>query len=422
MNTDSSAPGSSDRAARPERRTRGLLALALLAMILAGVWVLWSAGIRRDFDGRGGITPLLAVSTRFPPDGRLSGDAYIGTQTCAECHPGEYVLFTGSGHARTFRPAASRVIAQQLAGKEVVDPERPGVKWSYSLRDGQFHIRRQEAGKIEQFVADYALGSGHHATTFVTVLDLYPARFLEHRLTHYAKDDTLKITPGQDSASPAPGTTPHGRELSHRDSRKCFTCHTTQLSAHPGVDVDPPTLIPAVTCERCHGPGRGHVEAARDLTATEEIDLSMPMGRGRWTVQSQLTLCGDCHRHPSRVPTSRLDPDDPVLARFQPVGLSQSRCFQGSGGRMTCVTCHDPHARASSDPVFYENACLQCHAPSSPDLAPAITGEPPPGPSPPCPVSPTSGCISCHMPGIDSGQHILFTDHWIRVRDSRSGP
>ena len=95
----------------------------------------------------------------------------------------------------------------------------------------------------------------------------------------------------------------------------------------------------------------------------------MPMGLGGWTVQSQLDLCGKCHRHPSRVPPDRLDADDPVLARFQPIGLSQSLCFKRCQGRLSCVSCHEPHARASSDPAHYERLCKGCHTSSRPGPA-----------------------------------------------------
>ena len=47
-------------------------------------------------------------------------------------------------------------------------------------------------------------------------------------------------------------------------------------SAIAGRPFDAETLIPNVTCERCHGPGRRHVEAAR----RGEASLDMPFGLG----------------------------------------------------------------------------------------------------------------------------------------------
>jgi hypothetical protein len=384
-------------------------------------WFLGIGGSGSLFDGRGGLSAMLEIRKEIPAQGRFSGDRYIGSRVCAECHPGEYALFTGSGHALTFRMASERRLTDQLAGVSVPDPERPAVTWSYEKRGGRFRIKREEDGKLEQYVADYALGSGHHATTFVTVLSLAPPRILEHRLTYFTQDRTLGITPGHVAGDEAPGTTPSGRELSSSETTKCLGCHATQLSELGNSDLDPSTLIPGVACERCHGPGRDHVMAARRGAGDEE--LTLPMGSGRWSPRSQLELCGKCHRHPLRVPAERLNPDDPVLARFQPIGLSQSRCFRGSAGSFTCVSCHDPHARSSSDPAIYERVCLECHrqsAAASKNVGQDVT--PSAGMGSVCPVSPAEGCLSCHMPRINSGQHVLFTDHWIRVhRGSASG-
>jgi hypothetical protein len=259
-------------------------------------------------------------------------------------------------------------------------------------------------------VIDYAFGSGHHATTFVSLTDPDPrhAAGLEHRLTHFTAPGTLGITPGQ-KASEAAGNdevTPVGSRLDSNEVVHCFRCHTTMTSADDGKTLDPSSMIPNVSCERCHGPGRAHVEAARHGAE----NLTMPYGPGRATATQQLQLCGQCHRYPVlrpavadfEVPPAEIRADNPRIVRFQPVGLMQSACYVKSRGALSCVTCHDPHARASKDRAGYEAACLSCH--QAPKSLPA------------CPVSPRDGCLKCHMPARDSGQGIPFTDHWIRVR------
>jgi Cytochrome c554 and c-prime len=399
---------------------RVILLTALVGLMVALGWIIWTAGRDRLVDGRGGLSLFLAISKDVPSGGRYRGDPYIGHRVCAECHPGEYALFTRSGHAQTIRSASERRISDQLAGRTVPDPERPDVRWTYAKEKGEFLVQRRDAGKIERFVIDYAVGSGHHATTFVTVLDLDPAKILEHRLTYYTREGTLGITPGQTGGPGTPGMTPAGAELSDRDTIDCFGCHATQLSAHAYLKLDPLMMIPNVTCEKCHGPGRAHVEAARRGVGAGY--LSMPMGLDGWTVQSQLELCGRCHRHPSRALPQELIADDPFLARFQPVGLSQSRCFKESAGRLSCVSCHDPHDRSSSDRTIYERVCLSCHVMSSQGKAEdAERARSHPAATTVCPVSPLKGCIACHMPGVDSGQHVLFSDHWIRVRRPAPG-
>jgi hypothetical protein len=117
-----------------------------------------------------------------------------------------------------------------------------------------------------------------------------------------------------------------------------------------------------------------------------------------------MRLCGDCHRHPAQAPPGEIRADNPRIARFQPVGLMQSACYTKSDGALSCVNCHDPHSPASTDRASYAAACLACHKP---------------GGQPICSVSPRRDCIDCHMPALDTGQGILFTDHWIRVRKDR---
>src|SRR5262249_32603736 len=156
--------------------------------------------------------------------------------------------------------------------------------------------------------------------TFVTVTDPHRPAALEHRITYFAATDAPGITPGQRAEARIEGTTPRGRALSPRDTLRCFGCHATPLvdrpvpfSGHAPVPALGP-LSPNVPCERCHGPGRAHVTAAR----AGRTDLAMPFGFDRGTAASQLALCGQCHRHPARFPKDRIRPDDPALARFQP--------------------------------------------------------------------------------------------------------
>ena len=76
--------------------------------------------------------------------------------------------------------------------------------------------------------------------------------------------------------------------------------------------------------------------------------------------------------------------------RFQAFGLTRSRCFQESRDKLSCVTCHNPHADAATDRRAYEKVCLSCHS-GAPPTAKTEQGKI-------CPVNRTSGCVECHMP------------------------
>ena len=335
--------------------------------------------------------------------GRKPGDRFLGPLACRDCHLGIYSQFVKSGHARTIRPAADRELAKWLTAQVVADPEKAGVSWSYELRGDELAVIREEGEKREEQVVDYAIGSGHHATTFLSLVGENPTLAREHRLTYYAHLDALGITPGQEAYDPASGTGESGRNLSVEYTYLCFACHTTITSAEDLTRVDVKTMMPNVTCERCHGPGKSHVEAAK----REAMDLSMPFGKEtgpqRWTARSQMQMCGGCHRLPEMVSPDVIRVDNPELARFQPAALMQSACYKQSAGRLHCLTCHDPHRPAETDARFYERVCLECHTKSRGQTQ--------------CVVSPAEKCVDCHMRARDAGQGVLFTDHWIRVAE-----
>ncbi len=354
---------------------------AVLLAIVAGVgWWSWARSSRRAAG---------------------SASSYVGDRSCRECHPGESALHARSGHAHTLRPAAETAAARKLDGIIAPDPERPSVTWSFALGDGAFATTRRAADDVRRMVLEYAFGSGRHAVTFGTLVDRDPEhpRLLEHRLTAFAHDDRPGLTPGQSLAGHADGNTPYGRRHSAENTRQCFDCHATTTSDRGPSTLDTATMIPDVSCERCHGPGRSHIDAARH--GAGHAALAMPLGPGRSTPAEEVRACGQCHRLPEMVAPGSIRPENPVLVRHQPVGLMQSACYIKSRGAMGCTTCHDPHDRTSDDVAAYESACLKCHS----------------GPSrTPCPTSPRSGCIACHMPLRDVTRGMKMTDHWIRTR------
>ena len=373
------------------RRKRVLLTfVGLIAVIgLAWVWRVRSVVPRaetREFGSKSGVDPTYAL--------------YVGEQVCSECHPGEAALHSRSGHARTLRTAARIGWKRQLEGGVTEDPERPGVLWKFTQQDGQLWTERTVAGTVERFMFDYAFGSGRHAITFVSLVDRDPLLPVcrESRLSLFAHTQSAGLTPGLSLAGHAAGNSETGCLHSTAETHNCFRCHTTVTSDRGLGVLDPATMIPNISCERCHGPSRSHVEAARRGDHAQALRL--PFGQGRSTTNNQLELCGSCHRLPAMISPGAIRIDNPTLVRHQPVGLIESACFKRSNRAVNCVTCHDPHARASSDRTHYETICLSCHS------AKGAT---------PCTVSTRSGCIECHMPRRDVTRGMIMTDHWIRI-------
>jgi hypothetical protein len=393
------------------------MSLLLLAIIGGGAIAI-EEEIRRS---RPPAPPSLAgsrVEDRSRPTagaGRITG--YVGAATCRECHPGESALYARSAHRRTLRratPDQSPVVAW-LAGKMWKDPEVADVTWSYQVKDGRLVAQRASDGRNESLPLDFGVGSGVHGVTFVAVQagarpGMEPTG-IEHRISYLAHGPSIAITPGQENRRAGrlePHDVPWGRTLGSDGLQECFKCHATLTSTLASTRLDLSSLIPNVTCESCHGPGRDHVEAAR----RGQDELTMPMGYDRPEPWVEVNLCGGCHKLPPDLAGDQLSPDNNELARLQGVGISLSPCYAQGRSGLRCVACHDPHDRVSHDRTRYEAACLACHGTASKrDSKP---GE--------CPVSPQSGCIGCHMPRREVSGKAWFTDHWIRKPARSTGP
>jgi hypothetical protein len=300
----------------------------------------------------------------------------------------------------TLTPVAKSAIARQLDGTRVADPEQSGVSWSYAFREGSLVAERQEEADVRRAILEYAFGSGRHATTFVSLTNRTPQgpAILEHRLTVFAGKAEPDITPGQAVGGDPAGIQAMGRDYPAAKAYQCFECHATLTSRRDRTRLDTATMVPNIGCERCHGPGRAHVEAAR--SGAGPAALAMTHGPDRASAAEQIAMCGACHRLPSMGDPGLVRTDNPVLVRFQPVGLMQSACYKKAEGKLSCVSCHDPHARTSSDRAAYEEVCRSCHG--APDQVA-------------CKVAPASGCLECHMPRRDVSRDMMMTDHWIRI-------
>jgi hypothetical protein len=395
-------PSAGSRGGRRVGTALFLTAIILVAVaVIAGYWP-WTREPRLQSVTRSSADLTASLGSG---QGRIA--KYLGEATCRDCHPGESAMQRRSGHDRTLRLAERSLIIDWLDGKSVSDPKYPDIRWSFHRREKRLVVERTAGGKSESLALDYALGSGKHGVTFVAIAGekskLNPSG-IEQRVSYLANDPRLAITPGQEGSpqlehhglavlSPA-----FGRLMDPDQLRQCLGCHATLTSTGTRNRLETATLVPNVSCERCHGPGGDHVDAAR----RGETDLNMPMGGDRDPPWVQVNMCGECHRLPSSktVSWSSIRPDNPGIVRFQGVGVSMSACYAKGLGGLRCTTCHDPHDRTSSDHSRYEATCLSCHRSAQAQKA--------------CPISPTANCVGCHMPRREVSGNGVFTDHWIR--------
>ena len=330
-----------------------------------------------------------------PASAQQKHSTFVGIETCRECHAENADSHLRTPHATTFATTDESATAVGICNTTADGGSARG-HYVYECDAQGLTVSLPERFPDRSFPLDFALGSGSHAITFLTLLQEPAGETvgIEHRMTWYRSDGRLDVTPGHDGLLLGESVEYFGRVFRGEDLKRCIGCHTTTASIVGDRLSD---LRPGVQCEACHGPGKEHVRAARD--AREEAPSLI---RARWIAADEVALCGRCHRLPEDIAPERLAAYPKSLVRFQPVGLLQSRCYQASAGTLKCTTCHDPHSGVDSRSAEQQVAtCLECHR------GPQQTR---------CRVSPTADCIRCHMPSMELVRGISFHDHWIRVR------
>lgn len=234
---------------------------------------------------------------------------------------------------------------------------------------------------------EWAFGAGLQAITFVSRVE--DDNYLELGASWYRRLNGLALTPGHRNAA---GVRYRIFDPSAAILR-CFACHSTgpiAIAVAPEKTLQE-NIVPqelGVRCEVCHGPAAAHARDPQHVHPRNPAKLSA----------SELNdLCGACHRMPAAA-GSATDLRNPWNARHQPLLLALSACFRQSQGRLTCFTCHAPHAPLETKLAAYNAACAKCHA--APRHARPVQGRP---------------CAECHMPAARPLPNLAFANHRIAI-------
>jgi len=341
------------------------------------------------------VEPLAPVDVRTAHRALTSGEAaeYLGDGACGKCHRKAAKEHAGGRHQRTLRAVVAGAEGPFFRSKQVVRDEVRGIAYQTELAEGRGLIKAASGSRRAELAADYVMGSGRNAMTFFAALD--PNNFMKLRLSYYTQAKRWNFTPTELPTDPVP--TPMGAVESGRFLESCLLCHVTVLRKDLGqLNVSGSRL--GIGCERCHGPGKPHVEQIRLTGRDAQIERLRQASPARIN-----QICGACHRTSENA--SLADPAHRRnLPRFQGLALEQSACYQKSGA-LSCVTCHAPHR--DSDPVLSHTdvTCRSCHSPGSAKHQTL------------CPVNQKSGCTNCHMPAqrVTSIPHVTYRNHWIKV-------
>lgn len=272
----------------------------------------------------------------------------------------------------------------------------------------------------------YIVGSGMNGLSGIVRRGDF---LFEAPLSYYTEGKEWALSPGYDQ-----GDFGFNRPI----REPCIVCH----SGRPQIDAaneakfkDADFKELAIGCENCHGPGSIHVsERRRAVPFDGTFDRSI-VNPAKLPPRLANDICMYCHEAgdarvlmPGKryidfrpgaplagtvaifeVPFDRqAAPRDPILRHFALMSLSQ--CYLKTGGKLACITCHDPHREPSPQeaPAFFRNKCLTCHTDKGCSLSVAarMTKTPP------------DDCAGCHMPKqlLRSISHSALTNHRILAR------
>lgn len=350
---------------------------------------------------------------------------YVGDAACAVCHQTIHDQFATHPMGQSALPMTELAPHEQLGPKFNDSFTRFDITYQVERREGQlFHRERVHAG--DELIADlsapvaYALGSGRHGRSYVVEHDGF---LFQSPISWYTQQGIWDVSPGFQ----------RDRHFNRPILPVCLLCHVNRAEPMPGFEnryEEPVIRGFTIGCERCHGPGELHVQLHEDPQRSPEgfdFTIANPTHMAQ---HLRLAVCEQCHLQGEyRVlrtgrevndfrPGMPLElfwstfvqtPDqlDPREAVSHPEQFRLSRCFQASGSRMDCTSCHNPHwVPAPEERVsYFRGRCLNCHA----DQGCALDEHDR------LARQADDDCTACHMPKGDLSNvaHTAHTDHRI---------
>jgi Cytochrome c554 and c-prime len=359
---------------------------------------------------------------------------YVGDDTCRSCHADLFASYHKTAHYLTsMAPRRDSILGSFTPGDNILKTANPNL---YFRMDVQ-HEQAKPEGK-DSFLQTAVAGTPPHTSSRSERIAFVIGSGDKGQTYLYWNEDQLFQLPVSYWTKlgwvNSPGYRDGFADFDRPIIPRCLECHATHFEAMP-----PPVnkystagFSLGIQCEKCHGPGRAHVE--QQASKPSPASRSTILNPAHFSRDRQMDLCAWCHAghgQPLRPSFSYLpgepldeylhfpppDPQAPIDVHGNQVELlKQSRCFRSSN--MTCLTCHNVHT-IQHDLAEFSQRCLSCHKPDSATFARRDH-----------PV--TNNCIDCHMPSQETNL-IVFNwkgtqikpevrSHWIKVYPAATKP
>jgi hypothetical protein len=366
-----------------------------------------------------------------------ASDGYVGSGACAKCHRSIYESFSKTDMGRSMSEITPAVVKNVPSNAQVTAPSL-NRHYEVFAREGKLYQSEyalNPAGQDlfrETHKLDFLIGSGANGVGGIVQQGEY---LFEAPLSLYSKTGEWALSPGYEF-----GDYGFNRPI----LAACIVCHSGRpriSSSQSAKMMDPPFAELAIGCENCHGPGETHIVSLEMGSPLSMDSTSNVVNPGKLSPWLSNNICMSCHQagdarvlkegksyrdfRPGQnledtlsifiVPFDRASvPKDDLLEHY--LSMRLSKCFLKSGGKLTCITCHDAHVQPSAEqaPEYFHQKCLTCHTEKS-CAVPLIVRDR---------KTPPDNCAGCHMPKRDVTviSHSVLTNHRIVAQSEEPFP
>ena len=357
---------------------------------------------------------------------------YVGSRTCAKCHPSIYESFSRTDMGRSMSEINPSLLETMPTSAGVFDSKLNRHFESYTREGNLYQSEYETAADGKEVFRDsrkveWIIGSGANGSGAIVREDDY---LFEAPLSFYTKIHGWALSPGFEF-----GDYGFNRPI----LPGCIVCHSGQpkpVLESNGRFQEPPFMELAIGCENCHGPGQTHMASAQ--LGSPLGSIANPAKLSPWLADN---ICKSCHQTgDARVlqagktyrdfrPGTELDdtlsiflvpfsresaPKDDLLEHY--LSMRLSKCYLKSGARLGCLSCHDPHVQPSRQeaPAYFRQKCMACHTDKSCAVPLSLRQH----------KTPPNDCAGCHMPKRDVTviSHSELTNHRIVAEAEEAFP